>query len=83
VALGGGFVFRPHVDAKLQSREDSNGSSAGSAWLLGVGGDVPLRVFGHDFFPKARVLLGKMKDPNEESVDVFGLEFSGTMRFNF
>jgi len=83
VALGGGFVFRPHVDAKIQSREASNGSTAGSGWLFGVGGDIPVRIYGHDLFPKARVLLGKMKDPNEESVSVFGLEFGGTMRFNF
>jgi hypothetical protein len=83
LSLGGGFVFRPHVDAKLQRREDSAGSTAGSAWLVGAGGDVPVRIFGHDFFPKARVLLGKMKDPDEASVSVFGLEFSGTMRFNF
>jgi hypothetical protein len=32
VALGGGFVFRPHVDFKLQAREDSGGSDAGSGW---------------------------------------------------
>lgn len=83
VALGGGFVFRPHVDAKLQSREDSTGSDAGSGWLIGAGGDVPVRVFGNDLFPKARVLIGRMKDPLGSSVNVFGMEFSGTMRFNF
>lgn len=83
VSLGGSFAFRPHLDAKLQTREDSNGSTAGSGWLIGMGGDIPARLFGHDFFPKARVLLGKMKDPSEQSVSVFGLEFSGTMRFNF
>jgi len=82
VALGGGFVFRPHVDAKVQSREDSAGSTAGSGWLIGAGGDIPVRIFGNEFFPKARVLLGKMKDPDEQSVSVFGLEFSGTMRFS-
>jgi hypothetical protein len=83
VALGGGFVFRPHVDAKVQSREDSTGSDAGSGWLIGAGGDIPVRLFGHDLFPKARVLLGSMKDPLGSSVSVFGLEFSGTMRFDF
>jgi len=83
LALGGGFVFRPHLDAKVQSREDSSGSDAGSGWLIGAGGDVPIRMFGNDFFPRARVLIGKMKDPMGESVSVFGLEFSGTMRFDF
>ena len=83
VALGAGFVFRPHLDAKVQSREASNGSTAGSGWLFGVGGDIPVRIYGHDFFPKVRVLLGKMKNPNEASVSVFGLEFGGTMRLNF
>jgi hypothetical protein len=48
-----------------------------------MGGNIPVRVFGRDFFPKARVLLGKMKDPSEASVGIFGLEFSGTMRLNF
>jgi hypothetical protein len=83
VALGGGFVFRPHVDGRLLTREDAAGSKAGSGWVVGLGGDIPVRIFGNDFFPKARVLLGKMKDPDEASVSLFGLEFSGTMRFTF
>jgi hypothetical protein len=83
VAIGGGFVFRPHIDGRLQSREDATGSSAGSGWLVGLGGDIPVRLFGSDFFPKARVLLGKIEDPDETPVSVFGLEFSGTMRLSF
>jgi len=83
VQIGGGFVFRPHLDARLQSREDAAGSSAGSGWLVGFGGDIPVRLFGNDFFPKARVLLGKIKDPDEAPVSVFGLEFSGTVRLSF
>jgi hypothetical protein len=83
VPIGGGYVFRPHIDGRLQSRKGSAGSKVGSAWLVGMGGDIPVRLFGSDFFPKARVLLGKMKDPMEESVSIFGLELSGTLRFNF
>ena len=82
-AIAGGFVFRPHIDGRLQSREDAAGSSAGSGWLVGLGGDIPVRLFGSDFFPKARVLLGKIKDPDETPVSVFGLEFSGTVRLSF
>jgi hypothetical protein len=83
VSLGGGFVFRPHLDGRLLMREAEGGSKAGSGWLVGMGGDIPMRIFGQDFFPKARVLLGKMKDPDEIAVGIFGLEFGGTMRFNF
>lgn len=83
VSLGGGFVFRPQLDGKLQTRKDQTGSKAGSGWLVGAGGDIPIRLFGYDFFPKARVLLGQMKDPDENSIGVFGLEFSGTVRLNF
>jgi hypothetical protein len=84
VALGGGFVFRPHVDLKLQQREDSGGSDAGSGWLVAAGGDVPMRIFGgHDFFPKARILIGSLKDPTGSGVRVFGMEFKGTMVASF
>jgi len=83
VGLGGGFVFRPHLDGRLLTRKADDGSKAGSGWLVGMGGDIPVRLFGYDFFPRARVLLGKMKDPNEQGVSLFGLEFGGTMRFSF
>ncbi len=82
--LGGGFVFRPHVDFKLQSREDSGGSDAGSGWLVAAGGDIPMRIFGgNDFFPKARVLIGSLKDATGAGVRVFGMEFKGTVRASF
>jgi hypothetical protein len=82
--LGGGFVFRPHVDFKLQSREDSSGSDAGSGWLAAAGGDIPIRVFGgYDFFPKARIMLGSLKDATGAGVRVFGLEARGTLRASF
>jgi hypothetical protein len=80
VALGGGFVFRPHVDFKLQAREDSGGSDAGSGWLVAAGGDIPMRIFGgRDFFPKARILIGSLKDDAGAGVRVFGMEFKGTV----
>jgi hypothetical protein len=82
--LGGGFVFRPHIDLKLQSREDSSGSDAGSGWLVAAGGDVPIRIFGgYDFFPKARIMIGSLKDGSGNGVRVFGLEAKGTIRANF
>ena len=84
VAIGGGFVLRPHADFKLQSREDPTGSNAGSGWLVAFGGDVPLRIFGgYDFFPKARALLGSIKDPTGAGVAVFGMELRGTVRLAF
>jgi len=82
--LGGGFVFRPHADFKLQSREDESGSNAGSGWLIAAGGDIPIRIFGgHDFFPKARIILGSLEDAAGDGVRVFGLEARGTIRANF
>ncbi len=84
VGIGGGYVFRPHVDFKLQTREDSGGSDEGSGWIAAFGGDLPMRVFGgYDFFPKARVLLGSIKSSVGEGVGVFGMEFTGTLRASF
>jgi hypothetical protein len=84
VRIGGGFVFRPHVDFKYQTREDAAGSDAGSGWLVAAGGDIPIRVFGgSDFFPKARVLLGSITNPAGDGVTLFGLEFRATLRTGF
>jgi hypothetical protein len=83
VRIGGGFVFRPHIDFKYQVREDSSGSDAGSGWLVAAGGDIPFRLFGGDFFPKTRVLIGSIKDPTGDGVSLFGLEFRGTLRADF
>jgi hypothetical protein len=96
VGVGGGFVFRPHLDFKLQTREDAGGSGAGnppqvgpgggsgSGWLVAAGGDLPMRILrGYDFFPKARVILGSIKSSTGEGVGVFGMEFTGTVRASF
>ncbi|NIU31345.1 MAG: hypothetical protein GWN82_11655, partial [Gemmatimonadetes bacterium] len=61
VGLGGGYVFRPHLDFKLQRREEAGGADAGSGWMLGVGGDIPVRLLGSELFPKARVYFGALR----------------------
>ncbi|MEM7414052.1 MAG: hypothetical protein AAF389_01065 [Gemmatimonadota bacterium] len=83
VGLGGGFVFRPHVDVKVQTREEADGSTAGSGWMLAAGGDIPFRVFGSEFFPKARVYFGGIEDLTGATVSTLGAEFKGTLRLHF
>jgi hypothetical protein len=80
----GAYQFRPMVDMKLQSRKAQDGSTADSGWMLGAGGDFPVRLFGaYDFFPKARVLFGAIKDPTGVGRSLLGGEFSGTIRWGF
>jgi hypothetical protein len=84
VGLGGGFVFRPHIDFKHQTREEAGGDTAGSGWILAAGGDIPLRIFGgYEFFPKARVYFGSIEDASGATIGTVGMEFKGTMRWNF
>lgn len=83
VGLGSGFVFRPQVDFKLQSRTEPDGSDPGSGWILATGTDIPMRLFGVDFFPKARVLFGAIKNEAGTSVPLLGMEFKGTVRLTF
>jgi len=83
VALGS-KTFRPQVDFKLQSREEVDGNDEGSGWLVSAGGDIPLRLFGSwDFFPKAQVIIGAVKDATGASKQVTGAEFGGTVRWGF
>jgi len=83
VSLGGSFVFRPHIDFKTQMREDSDGGTVGSGWMLAAGGDIPLRLFGTEFFPKARVYFGAIEAAGGSDVSLLGAEFKGTMRLSF
>lgn len=84
VGLGGGFVFRPHVEVKIQQREEADGNEVGSGRIIAVGGDIPIRLFGgYDFFPKARVYFGTIKSEMAEDVNMLGVEFKGTIRIQF
>lgn len=83
VGLGGGFVFRPHVDYKYQTREEADGADAGSGWIMAAGGDIPMRLFGADFFPKARVYFGSIRSLTGEDIGLLGMEFKGTLRVGF
>ena len=84
VNVGGSYIFRPQIDFKWQTREEVDGGDEGSGWILGAGGDFPVRLFGaYDFFPKARVLYGAIRDLVGVSHNVVGAEFSATVRWGF
>lgn len=83
IGLGGGLVFRPHVDLKYQTREEPSGGDAGSGWIAGAGGDIPLRLRGIDFFPKARVHYGAIRSQTGEDVGLLAMELAGTFRVSF
>jgi hypothetical protein len=81
VGLGSGFVFRPIVDSRLQSRTEPDGSDTGSGWILGLCGDLPIRLFGRsETFPSARLLLGAIRDRQGDGVGIRGLELRTTLR---
>ncbi len=84
VGVGGSYVVRPQVDLRLQQREEADGREEGSGWILGVGADFPLRLFGgYDFFPKARVLFGSIQDAEGVSRSLTGGEVTFTVRWSF
>jgi hypothetical protein len=84
IGVGSGFVFRPHIDFKMQDRTEPDGSDEGSGWVLSAGGDFPVRVFGgYDFFPKARLLYGSITNGAGDGINVIGAEFTATVRWAF
>ena len=83
LGLGGGFVVRPQLDFRYQLREEVNGNEAGTGWIFAGGFDIPLRVFGTDFFPKAQVRYGRVQDVAGTEVSALGLDVAGTLRWLF
>jgi hypothetical protein len=83
MALGGGYVFRPHIDFKLQSREEPDGTDAGSGWIFAAGGDIPIRIRGWEAFPKGRIYLGSVRGVGGDGVGLVGVELKGTIRTTF
>jgi len=52
--------------------------------MIAAGGDFPLRLMGaYDFFPKARVLFGSVKDPTGVGRGIMGAELTATLRWGF
>ena len=71
------YRVRPVVDLQIQSREGT-----GSGWLLGAGGDFPLRIFGSlDAFPRAKVLFGRVDGAERDGVGVWGGVLGGSLRW--
>lgn len=75
--------LRPQVEFRLQQREEADGRDEGSGWLLAAGGDIPMRIGGADFFPKAQVHYGAVKDATGTARNVLGATFAGTLRLSF
>jgi len=76
--MGRTLRVRPSVELRHQSREDG----IGEGWILGAGGDIPLRLFGAmDLFPRGRVLFGSLTSPIDTSESLWGLELGLTLRW--
>jgi hypothetical protein len=82
IPLGSLYRLRPAVDLRVQSREEQNGSSEGSGWILSAGGDFPLRFLAsYDLFPRARYSFGKIEGPGGGKFSAKGAEFGLTIRW--
>ena len=70
--------IRPSLDVRYQSREEGDGEG----WIIGAGGDLPLRLFDSwDVFPRAKLLFGSLTSVEAVSEGLWGLELGLTLRW--
>jgi hypothetical protein len=82
IPMGSLYRLRPTLDFDVQSREGPNQTDVGSGWMLGVGADFPLRLFGtYDLFPRARYTRGNIRGDAGGDFGVSGAEVGLTVRF--
>jgi hypothetical protein len=81
IPVGSTVYFRPTADLRIQTVKTPGDDPDLGGWIAGFGGDLPLRIFGSlDFFPRARISVGKLKDAAGVSRSFWGVETSGTLR---
>jgi hypothetical protein len=81
IPVGSTVYFRPTADFRIQSVNTPGDDPDLGGWIAGIGGDLPLRIFGAiDFFPRARFAFGKLKDAEGVPRSFWGVETSGTIR---
>ena len=51
--------------------------------MISAGGDIPIRISGTEFFRKARVVFGMIKDICQIAVSTLSMDSNGTLRVNF
>jgi hypothetical protein len=76
--LGATVRIRPSLDVRYQTRAEGNGEG----WIIGAGGDLPLRAFGSlDMFPRGKLLFGSLSDVSGVSQGLWGVELGLTIRW--
>lgn len=78
-AISGSLRFRPMLELRVQDREEGPGSGV----LVGFGGDVPLRLFGGEVFPRFRLLVGSIETAFGAEKGVVGGELGTTIRWRW
>jgi len=82
IPIGSLYRLRPTLDFDLQGREENDGSDEGSGWMVAIGADFPLRLFGtYDLFPRARFTVGSIVGGDGGDYGVRGGELGLTVRW--
>lgn len=77
--LSGSLRIRPMLELRVQDRKEGPGSGV----LVGFGGDVPVRLFGGEFLPRLRLMVGSIETATGADKGVVGAELGTTIRWRW